>query len=125
VKALRQACYDAMLDDFNTAITIAQLFEAVRIINSVNAGTESITAEDLELLKQTYDDFVFKILGLKEEEQQNQGDLDNVMQMVLRVRAEAKTKKDFATSDKIRDELAGLGFKIKDEKDGTTSWTKE
>ncbi|MBP6649989.1 MAG: cysteine--tRNA ligase [Bacteroidia bacterium] len=125
VKALRQACYDAMLDDFNTAITIAQLFEAVRIINSVNAGTESITSEDLELLKQTYDDFVFKILGLKEEEQQNQGDLDSVMQMVLRVRAEAKTKKDFATSDKIRDELAGLGFKIKDEKDGTTSWTKE
>ena len=114
-----------MLDDFNTAITIAQLFEAVRIINSVNAGTETISAEDLEILKQTYDDFVFKILGLKAEQQQDKGDLDGVMQMVLRVRAEAKTKKDFATSDKIRDELAALGFKIKDEKDGTTSWTKD
>ena len=125
IKALRQACYDAMLDDFNTAITIAQLFEAVRIINSVNAGTETISAEDLDLLKQTYDDFVFKILGLKAEQQQDKGDLDGVMQMVLRVRAEAKTKKDFATSDKIRDELATLGFKIKDEKDGTTSWTKD
>ena len=56
-----------MLDDFNTAITIAQLFEAVRILNSVNAGTETISAEALDLLKQTYDDFVFKILGLKAE----------------------------------------------------------
>ena len=105
-----------MLDDFNTAITIAQLFEAVRIINSVNAGTETISAEDLDLLKQTYDDFVFKILGLKAEQQQDKGSRWCHAKWYC-VYVRKQKKKGFCHLDKIRDELTQLSVsKIKDEK---------
>ncbi len=123
IKKLRQGCYDAMNDDLNTAIAIANLFEAVRIINSVNAGTETISSEDLEILKTTFNVFVFEILGLKEETISNNDDVDGLIQFILRLRNDAKARKDFATSDKIRDELNGLGFEIKDGKDGST-WNK-
>jgi cysteinyl-tRNA synthetase len=123
LKKLRQSCYDAMNDDFNTAIVIANLFEAVRIINSVHAGTETISAEDLQLLKTTFNDFVFEILGLKEENAAGNDRVDGLMQFILRLRAEAKARKDFSTSDEIRDELTKLGFEIKDGKDGST-WSR-
>jgi len=123
IEKLRQDCYDAMNDDFNTAIVIANLFEGVRIINSVNAGTETITAEDLDILKKTYNDFVFEILGLKEEFVADHSDVDGLIKFILHLRSEAKTKKDFTTSDKIRIELTKLGFEIKDTKDGAT-WEK-
>lgn len=125
IPALRKACYDALADDINTAIAIAHLFEAVRIINSVNAGTETITAADLDLLKQTYQEFVFDILGMKKEKIDNSADTDSLMQFILSLRTDAKARKDFSASDKIRDDLAAMGFKIKDEKDGTVSWTKD
>ncbi len=123
IKALRQSCYDAMNDDFNTAITIANLFEAVRIINSVAAGTETISAGDLELMKTLFHDFAFEILGLRKETVGNNNDIDSLMQFVLRLRSEAKARKDFSTSDEIREELTKLGFEIKDGKEGT-SWSK-
>lgn len=123
IKAWQQSCYDAINDDFNTAIVIANLFEAVRVINSVNAGTEKISPEDLELLKKTFHDFVFDILGLKEEKAMDQKDVEGLMQFILRLRAEAKARKDFATSDEIRDELNKIGFEIMDGKEGT-SWNK-
>ena len=123
IKALQQSCYDAMNDDLNTAITIANLFEAVRIINSVNAGSETISAADLEVLKTTCKTFIFEILGLKEETVVGHDDIDSLMKFILQLRTDAKAKKDFATSDKIRDALNALGFGIKDEKDGT-SWNK-
>jgi cysteinyl-tRNA synthetase len=125
IPSLRKACYDALADDINTAIAIAHLFEAVRIINSVNAGTETITAADLDLLKQTYQEFVFDILGMKKEKIDNSADTDSLMQFILSLRTDAKARKDFSASDKIRDDLAAMGFKIKDEKDGTVSWTKD
>ena len=124
VVALERACYEAMDDDLNTAITLSHLFEGARIINSVHAGTETISVSDLELLRTFFPLFVFDILGLKEENASGQGQLDDLMQMILKVRTEAKAGKDFATSDKIRDELAAIGFKIKDEKSGTT-WTQD
>jgi len=123
IKGLQQSCYEAMNDDFNTAIVIAHLFEAVRIINSVNAGTETITAADLDLLKETCRVFIFEILGLKEETTMGHDDVDSLMKFILQLRTDAKAKKDFGTSDKIRDELTALGFGIKDGKDGT-SWSK-
>lgn len=123
IKKWKQSCYDAMNDDLNTAITIANLFEAVRIINSVAAGTETITEDDLELLKKTFHDFVFEILGLRKEDAAAHDDIDGLMQMILKLRTDAKARKDFATSDKIRDELNSLGFEIKDGKEGTT-WSK-
>jgi cysteinyl-tRNA synthetase len=117
---LKKKCYDAMNDDFNSPITIANLFDGVRLINSLNDGKEKITAEDLAELKALYNDFVFDILGLKQEETAtgNNDTLNEVVDLMLNMRMEAKANKDWATSDKIRDGLTKLGFEIKDKKDG-------
>ena len=113
-----------MNDDMNTAIVIANLFEAVRIINSVNAGSETISEIDLVELKRIFKEFTVDILGLKNEEETGGTEVKDLMSLLVNIRDEAKKKKDFPTSDKIRDELNSIGFKIKDEKNGTT-WTKE
>ncbi len=123
IPALKQSCYDAMNDDLNSAIVIAHLFEGVRIINSVKAGTETISAPDLELLRKFFRDFTQDILGFKSEESDSGDDVGNLMSLILDIRNNAKQKKDFSTSDQIRDTLSNYGFQIKDGKDGT-SWTK-
>jgi cysteinyl-tRNA synthetase len=123
VAELEQKCFDAMNDDLNTAIVLSHLFEAVRIINSANAGTESLTVADIDKLKSLMNLFVFDILGLKREEKKSDDDMDGLMSLLLLIRAQAKANKDFATSDKIRDELIKLNFTIKDGKDGST-WSK-
>jgi cysteinyl-tRNA synthetase len=121
IKALIEACYAAMNDDFNSPVLIANLFEAVRIINSVNDGRESITTEDLISLQTAVPTFVFEVMGLHDENETNNGGkaLDTVMQIVLEQRTEAKKRKDFATSDQIRDLLLAGGISIKDTKEGT------
>lgn len=124
IQDLSKACFDAMNDDMNTAIVIANLFEAVRIINSVYAGSETISEKDLTELKKLFKEFTVDILGLKNEEVAGGTEIKDLMSLLVNIRDEAKKKKDFPTSDKIRDELNSIGFKIKDEKDGTT-WTKE
>ena len=123
VFAIRNKCYESLNDDMNTAITISHLFDAVRLINSVYAETEKISEKDLIELKQIMNSFVFEILGLKAEEKSNDGDIDGLMQLILLLRADAKSKKDFPTSDRIRDELNKLNYSINDGKNGTT-WTK-
>ncbi|RYD81296.1 MAG: cysteine--tRNA ligase [Sphingobacteriales bacterium] len=117
------ACYDAMNDDFNTAILIAKLFEAISWINLINDKKETLTADDLNLLKDTVNTFVRDVLGLQSEEEQGAGKekIDGLMQLVIDLRKDARTNKDFATSDKIRDHLQEIGFVIKDGKEGT-SW---
>jgi cysteinyl-tRNA synthetase len=124
IAALRQSCYDAMNDDFNAPILVANLFEGVRIINSVNDGKETITADDLALLKTTMHDFVYDVLGLKSENSNTANDkaLQGVMEMILTIRKDAKQNKDFATSDKIRKELEAIGIQIKDSKE-KTEWS--
>jgi cysteinyl-tRNA synthetase len=124
IGALYKSCYEAMNDDLNTAIVIAHLFEAVRIINSVHAGTETISTSDLDLLKKLFKEFTTEILGLKKEEAGGGEEVNELMALIISLRNEAKTKKDFATSDLIRDKLIQIGFQIKDEKDGTI-WSKE
>jgi cysteinyl-tRNA synthetase len=123
INQLREKVYAAMNDDFNTPIALSHLFEGVRIINSVNDGKETISAADKTLLTQLMNDFVFGILGLKEENAVNTGKIDGLMHMILEVRNESKAKKDFATSDLIRDKLKEIGFEIKDGKEGTTYTT--
>lgn len=119
IPEFRKKCYDAMNDDFNSPIAIAQLFEGVRIINSVKDKSETITQDDLEILGKTMNDFVFEILGLKEEEIAEGGKLtDELMKTILDLRQKAREKKDFATSDMIRDRLAQLNIRIKDTKEG-------
>jgi cysteinyl-tRNA synthetase len=120
ITPLIDKCYEAMNDDFNSSIAIANLFDGVRIINSILDGKETIDKEGLELLKKLYQDFVFDILGLKGEEN-NSGNnevLSDVVNLLLNLRMEAKANKDWGTSDKIRNELTKLGFEIKDKKDG-------
>ncbi len=120
----RQKCYDAMNDDFNSPILIAHLFEAVKQINTLKDGKANITAEDLELLKKTMGDFIFDVLGLvdtTEAANNNFGDkLNGTVELLIKLRADARANKDFATSDQIRDELIALGIQLKDGKDGTS-----
>lgn len=124
IAELRQKCYEAMNDDFNAPILVANLFEGARIINSVNDGKETITQNDLELLRSLMHDFTFDVLGLKSENSNTASDkaLQGAMQIIIEIRNEAKAKKDFAASDKLRDELAKNKIIIKDTKDGV-NWS--
>ncbi len=122
ILAWRQSCYDAMNDDFNSPILIAQLFEAAKFINSVKDGNAAITATDLEVLTETFQNFIYDVLGLKEESSRdiNSTKLSETVALLIRLRDEARANKDFATSDKIRDELASIGIQLKDGKEGTS-----
>lgn len=117
---LKKACYEAMNDDMNSPIVIANLFDALRNINCIETGTETIDAENLESLKQIYNSFLFEILGLQNENQDagNNEILKDVVDMVLNLRMQAKANKDYATSDFIRNELTRIGITVKDKKDG-------
>ena len=122
VNALQEKCYTAMNDDFNTPILIAHLFDGVRIINSVKDGKESLNAADLEQLKTIFNTFITDILGFISLKESITNDLTNeVMELVLRLRGNAKKSKDFDTADLIRDELDKVGIQIKDGREGS-SW---
>ena len=121
ITALRNKCYEAMNDDFNTSVLIAHLFEAVRIINSANDKKTQLTQHDLDSLKLLYRHFVFDVMGLRLEESNNKltSALDKVMSLLLDMRAKAKLEKNFKLSDEIRDQLIAAGFQIKDSKEGS------
>ena len=122
VEAIAKACYDAMNDDFSSPVAIATLFDAVKLINAANDGLLAINETDLHQLKQLMDDFVFHILGIQPEDAGTDLELvDGLMQTIINLRQEARAKKDFATSDVIRDSLGKLNIVLKDGKDGT-SW---
>jgi cysteinyl-tRNA synthetase len=122
---LRQDCYAAMNDDFNTPIVISNLFEGVRIINGAKDGLLKLTQLDIDTLKKTFEEFLFDVLGLRVEESEENSKLtDSIMQLVINLRNDAKANKDYGTSDKIRDMLAAVNVQIKDTKDGT-QWTAE
>jgi cysteinyl-tRNA synthetase len=120
--AWKKQCYDAMNDDFNTPILIAQLFEAVKHINLIKEGKENITQNDKSVLTQTLNAFVYEVLGLEQQKEGNgaSNKLSGVVELLIALRDEARANKDFKTSDKIRDRLAGLGIQLKDGKEGTT-----
>ena len=117
---LRAKCEDAMNDDFNTPIAISHLFDALKAINLVHDGKETINATDLEELKAVFKAFIEDVLGLKSENDAGSGNeaYKKAIDLLLNMRLEAKLNKDWATSDKIRNELTALGFEIKDTKDG-------
>lgn len=122
INAWKQNCYDAMNDDFNSPILIAHLFEAAKYINQIKEGTEILNAEDLSVLKDTINTFVFDVLGLENISKNEAGTdkLSGAVDILIKLRQEARANKDFALSDKIRDELAAVGIQLKDGKDGTT-----
>ena len=121
VNALVNSFYTAMNDDFNAPILVANLFEAVKYINTVKDGNASITAEDAKLLLSEMESFIYDVLGLKNDNVEGASDrLAPVMDLVLELRAQARENKDWGTSDKIRDMLAAAGIVVKDSKEGTT-----
>ena len=111
-----------MNDDFNSPILIAQLFEGVRFINLLKDNAATLTSEDLKILHISMHSFVFDVLGLKDEKTigNNNEKLEGVVNMLINMRMEARTNKDFALSDQIRDQLIALGIQLKDGKEGTT-----
>jgi cysteinyl-tRNA synthetase len=122
ISAWKQHCYDAMNDDFNSPILIAHLFEGVKYINLLKDSKETLTAADLETLTRTLTNFVFDVLGLRNEAGADTSNekLDSVVNMLITMRNEARANKDFALSDQIRIKLADLGIELKDSREGTT-----
>ena len=122
VKAWQQLCYDAMNDDFNTPILISHLFDAVKNINLIKEGKTTISDADLLVLQNTMTSFVHDVLGIESQAgatEDSSQTLNGVIEVLIGLRNEARANKDFATSDKIRDELIALGIQLKDGKDGT------
>lgn len=126
IKAIFEGVYDALCDDINTPIAIAHLSDAVRIINSAKSGQIKLSSGDIATLTQLFDDIVFGVLGLKDEESSDSSTkiVNGLMDMVLQQRAAAKAAKDWTTSDHIRDSLLALGIRVKDTKEGA-EWTIE
>lgn len=124
LQGLSNRCYAAMDDDFNSPVLIAELFEAVHIINSIYDGKISATKTDIEALLKLMNSFVFDVLGLKEENNQTD-DLSKLMDFIISMRTEAKENKDYATSDKIRIGLNELGIQLKDNKGNVTTWNRK
>jgi cysteinyl-tRNA synthetase len=119
IKAFENKCFEAMNDDLNTPMVIAHLFELAKSINLVNDGKESLTSNDIQQAKELLKLFLFDLLGLKDEKEEDNSELiDYLMGTMLKIRQEAKDKKDYATADMIRDELAKLKIQIKDTKEG-------
>ena len=117
--ALVNSFYEAMNDDFNTPVLIANLFEATKKINSIKEGKEQISATDLELLATNFRGFVNEVLGLEFNLKQNSSEhLEKVMNMVLELRAQVRADKNWSLADSIRDGLANAGIEVKDGKDG-------
>ena len=125
VQGLRAKCYEAMNDDLNSPIVISHLFDAARAINAAKDGKATLSAADLQELKETFHLFLFEILGMKDEAAAGGNSYEafgKAVDLLLAIRQQAKANKDWATSDKIRNELTALGFKIKDTKEGA-EWT--
>ena len=123
VEELKQKCYDALNDDLNSPILISHLFDACRVINQIVDKKQTIAADALEALRTLFHTFAFDILGLTSEADGNaerEAAFGKAIDLLLDIRATAKANKDWATSDKVRNELAALGFEVKDTKDGAT-----
>ena len=122
--ALTARCYAAMDDDFNSPVLIAELFDLVRLINSIYDGKQQVDEATLSKIKSLLNDFVFDIMGLKDDQLGADNEsVDKLMELVISLRNEAKANKDYATSDKIRNALNAIGIQLKDSKEGTL-WNK-
>lgn len=122
IQLWKNACYDAMNDDFNTPILIAQLFEGVRFANLLQDKSAGLNEVDLQIFKDLMSVFVYDILGLENPKkyENNNEKLSGVLNMLIGMRNQARANKDFALSDQIRDQLFKIGIQLKDSKEGTT-----
>jgi len=128
VTAFCNECGEFMNDDFNTAKVIASLFEMAPIINGIKGGQiakDALSADTHKLMLETYKTYLVDVLGMQPMQAQQDGKIDKVLSLLVDIRKDAKTRKDYATSDLIRNKLAEAGVLLKDEKDGSVSWTIE
>jgi cysteinyl-tRNA synthetase len=123
ISQIQDSFYDALNDDLNSPLAIAALFDGVKMVNLIKEGKERISAADISKFKGLMEVFVYEILGLEGEIKGNSDLTEGLIQTILQIRNEARLKKDFATSDRLRDELLKLGVEIKDGKDGV-EWKK-
>jgi cysteinyl-tRNA synthetase len=114
IESWKKNCYQAMNDDFNSPILIAELFSAVKFINQIKENKASISEKDLLTLNSCFNAFIFEILGLH-----NLNETENSIKLLIKIREEARENKDFKLSDKIRNELEQIGIQLKDSKEGT------
>jgi len=123
IKKYHDLCFDALNDDFNTPIALAHLFDLSKIINQVNDGKESFAREDIAIAKKLFETLLFSVFGLRDEKGKDDSHLiDYLMETILDIRKRAKENKDYATADKIREELEKLNIQIKDSKEGS-NWS--
>ena len=121
IESWKNACYEAMNDDFNTPILIANLFEGVRFVNLLKDKSATLNSDDFKTFSHLMHAFIFDILGLENEKADNNNDkLEGIMHMLIGMRNQARADKNFALSDQIRDQLIALGIQLKDGKEGTT-----
>ena len=117
----KKRCYDAMNDDFNSPILISELFNAVKYINQIKDGTNSIDDQNLKILRQTFEIFIFDVLGLKDFElSKSEGKLEKTVEILINLRNQARAERNFALSDHIRDQLKSIGVQLKDGSGKTT-----
>jgi len=120
VEELKTKVVDALLDDFNSPIVIANLFEIVKTIFAIKDKKETISQTDLDTLKQFVHDIVFEVLGLQNVEENNSEKLDQALKVLIDLRNQARKAKNFDLSDQIRDQLLEQGIELKDSRDGTS-----
>lgn len=123
IEELKSRCYAAMNDDFNSPVLIAELFEGVRIINSVFDGKVFLNGTQIEELRNLMEQFVYQVLGLTDDTLDLKEDFDEIMKVIIDLRNEAKENKDYVSSDRIRDGLQKIGIQLKDNKI-KTHWVK-
>ena len=127
MRALVEGVYESLCDDLNTPIALSHVFDAIRVINTAKDKKITLDKSDYKAHTDLFDNIVFGVLGLRDEESEGgkaTKTIDGLINMVLEQRKAAKAAKDWATSDRIRDDLKALGIQIKDTKEGT-EWTLE
>ena len=126
--SLCQEMDDFMNDDFNTAKVLANMFQLVNHINSFRSGDlekTTLSAETLSYTQSQFKTYIEDVLGLQDEAKSGSDTLNGIMNLLIEIRREAKAKKDYQTSDRIRKQLLEIGISLKDEKDGRVSFSME
>jgi cysteinyl-tRNA synthetase len=126
VRRQLQSLDDFMNDDFNTAKVLATLFDLVPVVNSLKSGhiaSDALSPDTIGMMKKYFTDYLENILGLKGEFGDEDHKLTGVVELLIDIRRDARTRKDYATSDKIRNQLTQLGIDLKDEKDGGVTYS--
>jgi cysteinyl-tRNA synthetase len=115
-------CYSKLNDDFNTPMLIAHLFDCVKYINNVNINSKKLNTTDKAKITKTFDEILFDILGFnKENEKVKKSDSQNeLIELLIKIRSQARTDKNFELSDQIRDELLELGIQLNDDKNSSS-----